>query len=184
MTPTPQTAACLAGTRQDEQASAFTSLFNDYSRALFRVLFKLVNDQEKAEDLLQDTFLKAWTHLHQYDPAQGRPYTWLLSITRHVALSELRHQKVQAQAVTYIGQQTSEGALPAVNDGLLNGSIFTLLPPQYRQIMELHYIQGLTQLEIAQELGLPLGTIKTRIRSALHVLKRFFHQDINQYHRC
>lgn len=182
MTSTLQTEVCLVGTHQDEQASAFTTLFNSYSRALFKILFKLVNDHEKAEDLLQDTFMKAWTHLHQYDPAQGRPYTWLLTITRHVALDELRHRKVQAQAATYMRERTIEWIPPAFHDGLLNGSIFTLLPPPHRQIMELHYLQGLTQLEIAEELQLPIGTIKTRTRSALRVLRQFFHQDIYHYH--
>ena len=184
MTSTRQTEAYRSGTLQDEQASAFTTLFNTYSRALLNVLIRLVHDHERAEDLLQDTFVKAWTHLHQYDPVQGRPYTWLLTITRHVALDELKHRKVQAQAVAYIGQRMGEWTLPAFHEGLLNGSIFTLLPPQHRQIMELTYLHGLTQVEIAYELNLPVGTIKTRTRSALQVLKRFFQQDIHQYHSC
>lgn len=186
MTATPQTEAYLPYTRQgqDEQSAAFTALYNTYYSSLFGVLVKLVNDHEKAEDLLQDTFIKVWTHLHQYDPAQGRPYTWLLTITRHVAMDELRHRKVQAQAVTYMCERTSEGTPSTFHEGLLNGSIFTLLPPKYRQIIELTYLHGWTQQEIAQELDLPLGTIKTHTRNALLELKQFFRQDIGQYHIC
>ncbi|GAB4019272.1 RNA polymerase sigma factor [Spirosoma koreense] len=184
MTAIPQTEAYLIGSHNNEQAAAFTALYNTYHSALLSVLIKLVNDPEKAEDLLQDTFIKAWTHLHQYDPAQGRPYTWLLTITRHVAMDELRHRKVQAQAITYMGERMGEGVLLAIHDGLLNSSIFSLLPPKYRQIIELTYIHGWTQQEIAQELNVPLGTIKTRTRNALQELRQFFSQDICQYHSC
>lgn len=181
MIATPQIDAYSSSTRQKEQTAAFITLYNTYSCALFRVLVSMVKDQEKAEDLLQDAFVKAWTHIHQYDPAQGRPYTWLLTIARHVALDELRERKVQAKSITYLYESTSELIFPSVHEGLTNGSVFTLLPPKYRQLLELTYLSGWTQQEIAHELNLPIGTIKTRTRNALQKLKHFFSQDIYQY---
>ena len=178
---TPQTEAYLVYTLQNGQESAFTTLYSNYSTTLFNVLVRLVGDHEKAEDLLQDAFIKIWTHIHQYDPAQGRLYTWLLTITRNVALDELRSRKVHAQAAKYLYEQSREWTHPVFNEGLVNGSIFTLLPPKQRQIMELLYLKGWTQLEIAKKLKLPLGTVKTRVRMAIQTLKHFFHQDICQY---
>lgn len=181
MTATPQTEAYLIYTLQNRQASAFTVLYSNYSSALFGVLVRLVGDHQKAEDLLQDAFIKAWTHIDQYDPAQGRLYTWLLTITRNVALDELRSRKVHKKAVNYIYERSSEWAYPVFNDGLVNGSFFALLPPKQRQIMELLYGKGWTQVEIAKKLKLPLGTVKTRVRIAIRTLKQVYHQDICLY---
>ncbi|UHG94475.1 RNA polymerase sigma factor [Spirosoma oryzicola] len=181
MTTTPQTEAYLVYTLQTGQASAFATLHRNYSSALFNVLVGLVGDYERAEDLLQDSFVKIWTHIHHYDPAQGRLYTWLLTITRNVALDELRSRKVHTKAVKYISQRSSELTQPVVNTGLVNGSVFALLPPKQRQIMELLYQKGWTLLEIAKKLKLPLGTVKTRVRMAIQTLKQFFHQDICLY---
>ena len=174
----------LVSALQTGQRAAFTALYDAYSPALFGVILRLVRDQEIAEDLLQDTFIKIWTHRHTYDPHQGRLYTWLVTIARNIALDELRSRKVQAQALPYSPEGMIAYTDPAFNQGLLTGSIFSLVPIKYRQIVELVYAQQWTHQEVAAELDLPLGTVKTRLRTALGELKRYFHQDITCYQAC
>ena len=165
---------------QTGQKADFTTLYDAYAPALFGVIIRLVNDQERAEDLLQDTFIKVWTHRQHYDSKQGRLYTWLITIARNVALDELRSRKVQS--VAYSLERNNDHSYLSSTEGLPNGSVFNLIPSQYRQVVELAYTQQRTHQEIAQELDLPLGTVKTRIRTALRELKQFFRQDIAYYH--
>ena len=177
----PETEAHLVRGLQAQQDTAFTSLYDAYAPTLYGVLLKLVGDKTSAEDLLQNTFIRIWTNFHRYDPGQGRLFTWLLTITRNVALNELRNRKLQAQIRTYMYEQTNEWTYPILPEGMVNQSLFALLTPKYRQIVELVYIQGWTKQEIAQELNLPLGTVKTRFRMGLQELKQVFNKDIYQY---
>lgn len=181
MNSTSLTEAQLVSALQMNQKVAFTTLYDAYSPALFGVIVRLVKDQGRAEDLLQDTFIKIWTHRHTYNPQQGRLFTWMIRIARNIALDELRSQKVRTQAITYSPEGTSVSIDLVPTEGLLTGSVFSLIPAKYRQIMELVYAQQWTQQEIADELDLPLGTVKTHLRTALRELKLYFHQDISHY---
>jgi DNA-directed RNA polymerase specialized sigma24 family protein len=163
------------------QKAAFTALYDAYAPALLGVILRLVKDQPRAEDLLQDAFIKIWTHRHQYDPLQGRLFTWLVTIARNVALDELRRCKVQTQAITHGTQAASAYWDSGSTEGLAGRSVFSLVPPKYRQVVELVYGQQWTHHEVAQELNLPLGTVKTYLRTALRELRLLFHQDITYY---
>lgn len=172
--------AQLVSNLQAGHSSAFTMLYDAYSPALFGVLLRLVNDQQLAEDLLQDAFVKIWTNRHRYDAEQGRLFTWLLTVTRHVAMDALRARKVQATATAYMYDRSAV-ALCSTREAMPYRSTFTLLAPQYEQILQLVY-QGYTKEEIADTYNIPLGTVKTRFRTALQKLKEIFRQDIYQYH--
>ena len=178
----PQTEVHLVRGLQARQDTAFTHLYDAYAPTLYGVLLKLVGDQTSAEDLLQNTFIRIWTSFHRYDPDQGRLFTWLLTIARNVALNELRSRKLRAQTQLQMHEQTNEWTYSVLPEGMVNQSLFALLAPKHRQIMELVYAQGWTKQEIAQELDLPLGTVKTRFRAGVQELKRLFSQDIYQYH--
>ena len=183
MKPIPQSEIDLVLALQAGQATAFTTLYRAYSSTLFRVLLHLVGDQYRAEDLLQDAFVKIWLNIHQYDAQQSRLYTWLLIITQNLAYDELRAQKVQARAGTYIRERSSILVDPMASEGMINGSVLSLLAPKYRQILELAYTGSYTKSEIATTLNLPVGTVKTRFRTALQALQQFFSHDIDLYHR-
>ena len=164
-----------------QKAITFAALYDTYSPSLFALLFKLVGHQERAEDLLHDSFIKIWAHFHRYDPEQGGLYNWVTTIARNVAMDELRHRKVQREASMYMYDQSGDDVYAIVREQLSNEHIYTLLPTQYGQILELVYTHGLTQVEIAQEMGLPLGTVKTRCRVGLQKLQYIFSHDIRQY---
>ena len=175
------TEEALVAALQSGQKEAFTIFYDAYSPALFGVILRLIKDQTIAQDLLQDTFIKIWTHRHSYDAGQGRLFAWLVSIGRNVALDELRRRKARIQPIAYGFEATSVYVNLAPTVGLPSGSVFSLVPAKNRQLMELAYGQQWTHEEIAQKLGMPLGTVKTRLRTALRELKRLFDQDIAHY---
>lgn len=167
---------------QTKSPKAFSTLYDAYSPALLGTLLRLVKDQERAEDLLQDAFIKIWSTIASYDPQQGRLFTWLLTITQNIALDELRKQKVRRSANEYLAKRSDQSCCLSFSEGMLYQSMLTRLAPKYRQVVELVYYGDYTKQEVAIKLRLPLGTVKTRYRMALQLLKQEFSQDIRHYH--
>ncbi|AUD06848.1 RNA polymerase sigma factor [Spirosoma pollinicola] len=181
MSSTSSTEEALVDNLRTHQSADFSRLYAAYAPALYGVLLRLVKDPARAEDLLQDAFIKIWLNRQHYDPAQGRLFTWLLTITRNVALDELRTKKKQLKASGYGYHQSDSVVLPTLIEGPLKGSLVSSLAPIYRAVVELMYYKGLTSQEAATHLKLPLGTVKTRARTALQQLKAQFRQDIQHY---
>jgi RNA polymerase sigma-70 factor, ECF subfamily len=152
-------------------------MYDKYSRSLFGVILRIVKGRELAEEILQDTFAKAWRNIDSYDIAKGRLYTWLVNIARNAAIDATRAKNFNRQNVPIE---------PIINviDGQKNKSINTdiigikeltkALPPDYKLLIDLIYFEGYTQPEVAEHLSIPLGTVKTRLRSAMVILKRLF----------
>ena len=178
-----QTEGQLIEQLQLGQPSAFTALYDAYSPALFGVLIRLVGDQSRAEDLLQDAFVKIWTNIHRYDARQGRLFTWLLTITKNVAMSDLNRCRTRDKVWTHLQYRTEQKAYIPATDVLPLQSVFDLLAPKYGQILALSY-QGYTKEEIAHQFNIPLGTVKTRYRTAIQQLKHVFSRDIFHYNRA
>ncbi len=173
--PTPPEAARVAELRTGSKA-AFAQLYDDYAPALFGVLKKMVREEAMAEDLLQDAFVKIWRNIHTYDASKGRLFTWLLNICRNLAIDQLRSAAQQRSNVTgdlanarNIGQSDNQPlALP---DLAIVRDRINKMRPEQRALLELIYFQGYTHIEAAETLEIPLGTAKTRIRSALTELR-------------
>lgn len=182
MNVTSPTEETLVRALQNHQSTDFTLIYNSFAPALYGVLLRLVKDPERAEDLLQDAFVKVWSNSHTYNPKQGRLFTWLLTITRNLAMDELRARKVRAAASTYIYEHVTESMIPVLAEGMSQQSLLSSLSPKYQPIVELMYYRDYTSQEVADTLKLPLGTVKTRVRMALQQLRQFFNQDIQQYH--
>ncbi|GAB4003848.1 sigma-70 family RNA polymerase sigma factor [Spirosoma sp. KCTC 42546] len=181
MNATSQTETSFVLALQTHRSSDFSLLYNAYAPALYGVLLRLVNDPARAEDLLQDAFVKIWSNSHQYDPKQGRLFTWLLTITRNIAMDELRARKVQVKAASYLYEQSEQTTVANVPEGPVHGSLLNHLAPKYRAVVELMYYRDYTSQEAADQLKIPVGTVKTRIRTALQQLKVHFNQDIHHY---
>jgi RNA polymerase sigma factor (sigma-70 family) len=166
-----------------QQQADFTVLYEAYAPALYGQLCRMVNDAAQAEDLLQDTFVKIWLNSHRYDPQQGRLFTWMTTIARHVAFDELRARKSRPQIESMLSsvQPTGWAVQPTSLAGLSQEALLRPLAPQYQVVMELMYYQQCTGQEVADRLKIPLGTVKTRIRIALQQLQALFHQDICHY---
>ncbi|GAA4464357.1 sigma-70 family RNA polymerase sigma factor [Nibrella saemangeumensis] len=151
---------------------AFVALYKHYSPSLLSILLRMVDDPTQAEDLLQDSFIKVWRNIHQYNPTQGRLFTWILNISRHTALdyiakkNPLRYANDLAtcpvQYLSVVSPNSASEVKQMVN---------THLAEKYRVLVDLIYFQGYKQHEVAEHLRLPLGTVKTRLRLAIQNLR-------------
>jgi RNA polymerase sigma-70 factor (ECF subfamily) len=159
------------------EEAALEGLYARYGGLVFTLALRIVGDPELAREVLQDTFLRCWDGREAYDPGRGRVPGWLMGIARNRAIDLLRSRSHQARLRERepLAGMVSEPAQPDTTDsvtlrravaGALHG-----LPVAQRQAIELAYYRGHTQVEIARELGEPLGTIKSRMREALERLR-------------
>ena len=167
-------------TQGDQEALAV--LYERYSRAVYSCSLRIVGDAQVAEEILQEVFVRAWQQGGSFQTARGSLITWLLSITHNLSIDEVRRRKRRPQKAESEEPESILAALP--DEGLdveeevwlssLRTSIqeaMLQLPAPQREAIELAYFQGLTQREIADTLGEPLGTIKTRMRLGMLKLR-------------
>lgn len=156
--------------------SALAALYDRYAAMLMSVLNRILRDKQAAEEILQDIFYQLWRTAARFDASRGSLPGWLVVIARHRAISRLRRHNPAA------GEQLGEGAVvvpvsleTVVAQRELLGRVRTAvggLPEGQRAVLELAYFEGMTHSEIARHTGDPLGTVKTRLRTALEALKR------------
>jgi RNA polymerase sigma-70 factor (ECF subfamily) len=161
--------------RQDQ--SAFSYLYDNYAAALNGVIYRMVDEQHLAEDILQEAFIKIWNNFTQYDSSKGRLFTWMINITRNLTIDTLRSKGYKKQ------QKISqlENSVSNFQDSAFSTDKFdtiglrkhlTNLKPDQKIIIDLAYFNGYTQEEISKVMGIPLGTVKTRMRAALIELRK------------
>lgn len=165
---------------QSRDEKAFALLYDNYSPALLGIIAKIVKEEAEAENLLQDSFVKIWKNIGQYDASKGRLFTWLLNIARNTALNFLRSphffEKGEIQTLeSIVYTETVQTELTEVNY-IGVGETVQKLDPKLKQVIHLIYFLGYTQQEVSEKLNLPLGTVKTRTRMALHQLRVYFGQ--------
>jgi RNA polymerase sigma factor (sigma-70 family) len=158
-------------------SKAFDVLYENYSRALLGVIKKIVPDEVISEDVLQDVFVKIWSNSGQYDVSKGRLYTWMLNIARNTAIDYVRSKSNKFDEKIQRGENTVHQVSRSNNveiniDRIGVRSIINELKEDQRILIDLAYFEGFTQEEISQKLGIPLGTIKTRVRAALMTLRK------------
>ncbi|MBI5371039.1 MAG: sigma-70 family RNA polymerase sigma factor [Sphingobacteriales bacterium] len=163
----------VASLRQRDE-KAFAYLYDHYAAALYGVVNTVVADKETANDVLQNVFVNIWRKFDSYDPAKGRLFTWMMNIARNAAIDEIRSKGYANTRKTQPLPEENEisGAVtgPRIEDSGLK-KVLGRLKEEWRVLVDLSYYQGFTHEEIAKALDLPLGTVKTRIRSALIQLR-------------
>lgn len=158
------------------------AIIDRYQNLVYSTARRIIGDDHLAEDISQEVFLRLWRHSEKYEGKKGRFTTWLLSITRNRAVDELRRRRRRFLHETASWEQqgleppASDSSNPAASAELaeLHGTAreaLARLSPQQRQVIELAYLGGLTQREVADHLSQPLGTVKTRIRKAMLTLR-------------
>jgi RNA polymerase sigma-70 factor (ECF subfamily) len=161
--------------RGDEAALA--ACYDRYRLILFGLILRILNDRAEAEDVLQETFLQVWRRASDFDENRGRAFTWLVTIARSRALDRLRSHGSRARIAAEAAAENRDSVGDATQETLRSeeGSIvrraLTELPEEQRLALLLAYFEGLTQTEIATRLGIPLGTVKTRMRSGMNRLR-------------
>lgn len=161
--------------KQDKDA--FSYLYDNYSGALYGVLIRMVYEEEVAQDLLQETFVKIWKSYSSYNSERGRLYTWMFNIARNLAIDHKRSKSFKSDEKN----QSIDISVSAINrsqktvfniDRIGLKEIVEKLKPESQQVINLLYYGGYTQEEVANELKMPLGTVKTRTRTALIELRK------------
>jgi RNA polymerase sigma factor (sigma-70 family) len=157
--------------------AAMTLFYDRYSAALYGVILRIVKAEDLAEDVLQEALVKIWNSFGSYDPGKGRLFTWVLNVCRNLAIDKIRSRQHRVGSRTQgLDDSLTAQRLPAPatfrpeHIGLK--AITEKLIPEQRQIIDLLYFEGFTQSEAAEELNIPLGTVKTRARTAIKVLSK------------
>lgn len=161
---------------KDRDSKAFGYLYDHYADALNTIILQIVNDTELANDILQEVFINIWRRIESYDPFKGRLFTWMLNIARNASIDTLRSKNYQ--------NSRKNRSIPDNVDSLKYGPTAELnidniglkktlekLREEHRILIELAYFKGYTHEEIAEIEAIPLGTVKTRIRTALIQLR-------------
>ncbi|HNR15029.1 MAG TPA: sigma-70 family RNA polymerase sigma factor [Chitinophagaceae bacterium] len=159
---------------QQRNEKAFSYLYDNYSGALYGIVNAVVTDREVANDVLQNVFVNIWRKIESYDPSKGRLFTWMLNIARNAAIDEVRSKGHNNSLKNVSLPENNEiaGAVtgPAIDDVGLK-KVLGKLKGELRILVDMSYFQGFTHEEISKALDIPMGTVKTRIRSALIQLR-------------
>ncbi|RYY17732.1 MAG: sigma-70 family RNA polymerase sigma factor [Cytophagaceae bacterium] len=158
---------------RDEQAMAL--FYKHYKCAIYNVIWRIVQHHELAEDILQESMLKFWLSFTTYNPAKGRLSTWVLNISRNLAIDRLREARYRhAQRTSSLSTAAEHVAATATFEPEHIGvrDWLNLLPASDRELIEVLYFKGHTQVEASQYLQIPLGTVKTRATRIIKTLAR------------
>ncbi|RIK44107.1 MAG: hypothetical protein DCC55_03580 [Chloroflexi bacterium] len=158
--------------RRDQRA--LMELYQAYSSLVYGLALRVLQNSGLAEEVTQDIFLKIWQQPDRWNPALGQFTSWLLTITRNAAIDRLRKERHththQVEQVEHLAE-TGLADDTLWYDGQVLAELLAQLPPEQRQLIELAFFQGYTHSELSIKLRLPLGTVKTRLRSGLQKLR-------------
>ncbi len=167
---------------KQQSQDAFNYLYKNYAGVLYGVIRKVVTDEQTAQDVLQDVFVKVWNNIGQYSTEKGRIYTWMINIARNAAIDKLRSKgEIMKSKI-----QTGEDAVYNVQKGMKTEQAtdtiglkeaVAALKPEHQTIVSLAYFKGFTMDEIARTLEIPLGTVKTRMRAAMQSLREYYNSN-------
>lgn len=161
---------------KDGNKAALYTLYDKYSAALYGVIIRICKKEDVAQDLLQETFLKIWKKIDQYNSEKGKFYTWAYRIAKNTALNEVRKSKklIQTEDLSvYENEQQDEGKPDFIE---LHGALKNL-DAHHQKAITLLYFNGFTHREAHEEMGVPLGTFKSYVRQALTKLRKEYKKE-------
>lgn len=172
---------------KEGQPNALNELYDRYGRLVYSVSFQIVGEQATAEDITLEVFTKVWEKADTYRPDRGNVRAWLMSMTRNRSIDLLRRDSVRANTQRKIWAEAGSSSTTINRDlesmidlGMRKESLIKAinqLKEEQRDLLALAYFQGYTQREIAQLRDLPLGTVKTRIRSSIRKLRELLQEE-------
>ena len=167
-------------TARDQRALA--ELYDRHARLLFGLLLRILRSRADAEEVLQEVFVQAWTRTDTYNVSLGSPAGWLIGIARNRAIDRLRNNAVRSRTVEQAplppAVETPEARAAATERQRDVSRALASLPLEQRELIEHAYFEGLTQSELADRFKLPLGTVKTRVRTGLSTLRRLLQRSL------
>ena len=179
----PDTPELLARVARDRERSAFAAVYDRLAPRAYGFLLKLLGNRSDADDVLQETFLQVWNQAGRFDPSRASPDGWVLMIARSRAGDRLR-KRATAKTVGEPATEPTTTADPgeqletADSAGRVSAAL-ARIPPEQGELIRLAFYDGLTHEQIARTLGLPLGTVKTRIRLGMMRLRELCAEGVN-----
>jgi len=166
--------------------AALAELYDRHSRLVFGLILRIVRDRGEAEDILQETFVRVWNRAEIYDARIGGPLPWIVRVARNRALDRLRARKVRASVDAPAPATETAAVEPAPDTAIQSPEAAVLeaerrrrltdalagLPVEQRRLIEAAFFEGYTHTELSQRFGLPLGTVKTRIRAGMIAMRQ------------
>lgn len=164
---------------QQSDRQAFSVFYDRYVNLIFSIAYNILGDQNLAEEVTQDVFLKIWYKIDRYNPTLSKVNTWMSRIARNRTIDVLRKNKHINQQVRWAEAEPRENPDAATTEeqaeqrmtNMRVRSALAQLPEEQRAVLALAYFKGMSQREIAEELGEPLGTVKTRVRLGMQKLR-------------
>ena len=168
---------------KDRQEKGLSNLYDKYAASLNGIIIRIVRNASLAEEVLSNTMLKAWNKIESYDESKSNLFTWLAAIARNSAIDKARlksfknNQKTDTitDHVYKIGFSNNQAKIDTER-------LTKLIDYKYRIVLEKMYLEGYSQSQIAKELDIPLGTVKTRVRKALQILRKALQSEINTFY--
>lgn len=172
----------IAGLKRGEK-KYFEYLYDRYSAALLGIIMRSIPNEDVANDVLQDVFVKIWKNIASYQPEKGRLYTWMLNIARNSSIDYQRSAQNKKDSVNQnledsVYHVDSSHQVNQETDVIGLTSILNKLNEDQKAVIELVYLKGYTQDETSKLLNLPLGTVKSRVRSAIIELRKHLSKDM------
>lgn len=159
---------------ESRDQKGISALYDQYSGALLGVIIRIVKNKELAEEILQKTFLKVWEKISSYDSNKSNLFTWIVSIARNTAIDHVRLKGFSNLQKTD-SLDTSVYDINTTNietDGIDVKMLLSKLDEKYKIVLDMMYLQGYSQSEISKKLDIPLGTVKTRAKAAIKILRQ------------
>jgi RNA polymerase sigma-70 factor (ECF subfamily) len=176
--PQVELAILLLRVAQGDRA-AFKTFYDTTNSRLMGLAVRILSRRDAAEDVVQEAYVRVWLHAGKYDPERGAPMSWLWKILRNAAIDRLRRDRVLHEDLDDYADRLPSPAPPTAARLDLTGGL-TKLGPSKGRVLGLAFVEGQTHEEIADDLNLPLGTLKSQIRRSLEQLRR--HLDDDQTH--
>lgn len=161
---------------QNGNQRAFERIYELYSESTYGIIYSIVHDEKIAEEVLQDVFLKIWNNSSSYNSDKGRFFTWVLNIARNASIDQIRsksHKNNQKNlaADNFVDILESRSNFSSKADAIGIKKYIAILKPVCKKLIDLLFFKGFTQKETAEELDMPLGTVKTKNRACINKLR-------------
>jgi RNA polymerase sigma-70 factor, ECF subfamily len=174
VTANPPLAVHLIQRVANQDRDAFNQLYDRFSSLVFTLAMRMLKVRSDAEDLLQEVFVQVWRQAHSYNVQRGSPEAWIVNIARSRAIDKIRSIRRMERSFVLIDDpapaasgENVESSVAESEVRMAMNSALANLPEAQRKVLELAYLDGLTQTEIAERLAEPLGTVKTRMRCGI-----------------
>ncbi len=160
--------------------NAMDLLYDHYADTLYGLAMRMVRDESQAQDIIQEAFVKVWIQSKSYDASKGRLFTWLLCIVRNHSIDNIRTVKRRGEIYnnfryTFPERSVADNEEPGLTHDMR--IVLSHLDDHQKQLVEHSYIFGYSHAEIAEKFDIPLGTVKTRLRKAMFLLRTIFGND-------